>query len=206
METLPLFPLGTVLCPDGVLSLQIFEVRYLEMIRQCIANDSGFGVVGLTQGSEVRTPEGGESFVHIGTIAHVRLSESPMPALIHVRCTGTQRFRLHGFEQGKYGLWMGQAERLADDAVVAIPAALQDAANALGRLIASWQKDGVSPTAMPLDPPYRLDEAGWVANRWCELLPMPITDKADLLAENDPVDRLQSVRDVLAQRGLLPDE
>lgn len=206
METLPLFPLGTVLCPAGVLTLQIFEVRYLEMIRQCITNDTGFGVVGLTQGSEVRTPEGGESFVQVGTIAQIVQSESPMPALMHIRCTGTQRFRLHQSRQGKYGLWLGELERLADDPVTAIPAALQDTANALGRLIAGWQKDGVAATAMPLDPPYRLDEAGWVANRWCELLPMPIGDKAGLLAENDPVERLQGVRDVLAQRGLLSDE
>ena len=30
--SIPLFPLGTVLFPDGVLPLQIFEVRYLDMI------------------------------------------------------------------------------------------------------------------------------------------------------------------------------
>ena len=35
LHDLPLFPLGTVLFPDGLLPLQIFEVRYLDMIGRC---------------------------------------------------------------------------------------------------------------------------------------------------------------------------
>ena len=35
LQSLPLFPLGAVLFPDGVLTLRIFEVRYLDMIGRC---------------------------------------------------------------------------------------------------------------------------------------------------------------------------
>ena len=48
--SIPLFPLGTVLFPDGVLPLQIFEVRYLDMISRCLTEGEPFGVVLLTQG------------------------------------------------------------------------------------------------------------------------------------------------------------
>ena len=43
--SLPLFPLNTVLFPDCILDLQIFEARYLDMIGRCMKQGSGFGVV-----------------------------------------------------------------------------------------------------------------------------------------------------------------
>ena len=56
LQSLPLFPLGTVLFPGGVLPLRIFEVRYLDMIGKCHKAGAPFGVVSLTEGSEVRVP------------------------------------------------------------------------------------------------------------------------------------------------------
>ena len=35
LQSLPLFPLNTVLYPGGSLQLQIFEVRYLDLIGRC---------------------------------------------------------------------------------------------------------------------------------------------------------------------------
>jgi Lon protease-like protein len=55
---------------------------------------------------------------------------------------------------------------------------------------------------MPLGPPFRLDDSGWVADRWCELLPLPPDDKAALLAMTDPVARLAAIQDVLRGQGL----
>ena len=60
LQSLPLFPLGTVLYPDGVLSLRVFEVRYLDMIAKCRKAGAPFGVVSLTQGQEVRQPGAGQ--------------------------------------------------------------------------------------------------------------------------------------------------
>ena len=40
----PVFPLPLVLFPGGRLPLQIFETRYLDMIRQCMREQSGFVV------------------------------------------------------------------------------------------------------------------------------------------------------------------
>lgn len=206
MHTIPLFPLGNTLFPDGVLALQVFEVRYLDMIRKCLADGTEFGVVALLSGSEVRTPEGGEVLADIGTLARIERSHAPMPTLLRLRCIGTRRFRLRHTEQRKYGLWVGEADLLPPDPVETIPDDLQDAANTLGKLIAGWQQDGMPADAMPVGAPYRLDEAGWVANRWSDLLPLTIPDKTALLAEDDPVVRLRNAREILNTRGLLPDE
>jgi Lon protease-like protein len=48
---LPLFPLEVVLFPGNPLPLHIFEPRYKEMIGECLANQSQFGIVrALEQG------------------------------------------------------------------------------------------------------------------------------------------------------------
>jgi Lon protease-like protein len=198
----PLFPLNTVLFPAGVLTLRVFEVRYLDMIKKCIAEGTQFGVVALLSGGEVRTPEGKEVFASVGTMAQIVEWSAPMPALLHIRCTGTNRFVLAGRELGKYGLWQGEATPLKDDELIPIPQKLQACANALGKLVASLQKDKVPEAEMPISRPFRLDESGWVADRWCELLPMPLERKLDLLALQDPVVRLETVHQMLAERDL----
>ena len=45
MALLPLFPLDIVLLPGTPLPLHIFEPRYKEMIGECLANNTPFGVV-----------------------------------------------------------------------------------------------------------------------------------------------------------------
>nr|MDQ6880725.1 LON peptidase substrate-binding domain-containing protein [Pseudomonadota bacterium] len=71
LSSLPLFPLGTVLFPGGLLPLRIFEVRYLDMIGRCHKAGAPFGVVSLTQGSEVRVPGATEAFAQVGTLATI---------------------------------------------------------------------------------------------------------------------------------------
>lgn len=204
MTTIPLFPLSKPLFPSGVLALRIFEVRYLDMVKKCIADQSEFGVVALLSGNEVRTPEGHEELASVGTMARIEEWSAPMPGLFHVRCTGTTRFRLLSAEQGQYGLWRGQADPIAVDGEVSLPVGLQATANKLGGIIAELQKEGLPADQMPIAAPFRLDECGWVADRWSEVLPMPLAQKLDLLALTDPVLRLKQVQQYLVDQGLLP--
>jgi len=203
MDDIPLFPLGNALFPAGVLSLQVFEVRYLDMVKKCIANQSEFGVVILLSGREVRTPEGTETLAGVGTLARIDECRTIMPGLLQLRCSGTTRFRLLSSSQGKYGLWTGSISVLPDDPETPIDPTLQPCADTLGKLIAELQREGVSPQEMPIAPPFRLDDAGWVANRWSELLPLSPQTKADLLSQENPTDRLEEVHQVLLSRGLL---
>jgi Lon protease-like protein len=65
---LPMFPLGTVLFPYGLLPLHVFEPRYRVMIRHVMEGDHEFGVVLIERGSEVG---GGDVRFDTGTIARV---------------------------------------------------------------------------------------------------------------------------------------
>ena len=53
MTEIPLFPLSGILLPHGRITLQIFEQRYLDLIRSCMRSETGFGVVWVRRGSEV---------------------------------------------------------------------------------------------------------------------------------------------------------
>jgi uncharacterized protein len=202
LQSLPLFPLGAVLFPGGVMQLRVFEVRYLDMLGRCHKAGAPFGVVLLTQGSEVRQPGGKEAFSTVGTLATIDDLENPRPGLMMIRASGAQRFRITSSDQLKHGLWIADVERMPPDMSVAIPDDLKLTATALGKLIASLQEKADAPGRMPLQGPWRLDDCGWVANRWCELLPLPMQLKQRLMELDNPLVRLELVSDVLARTGI----
>lgn len=209
--SLPLFPLETVLFPGGSLALRIFEVRYLDMIGKCHKTGSPFGVVALTQGAEVRKADAGaatgdgfalELFHAVGTLARITEFTVPQPGLMVVRCTGMQRFRMTHQERLKHGLWVANVTPLANDLAVKIPDDLQVVAVALDNLINTLRTRGAPLAQMPVQAPYQLDDCGWVANRWCELLPMPLAQRQRLMELDNPLLRLELVNDLLERNGI----
>jgi len=202
---LPLFPLQTVLFPGGVLPLRIFEVRYLDLIQRCQKEGAPFGVVCLTQGSEVRQapaagePPPAEAFHTIGTLAHIEAYERPQPGLMLIRCRGGRRFRLLRSEQMKHGLWTGEAEYLADDPVVPVPQDLVSVRVGLQRLLQHMQAQAQPGDELPIQPPLQWDDCGWVAHRWCDILPVSPQLKQQFLAVDNPLIRLELVGDLLAR-------
>ncbi|HEY8709875.1 MAG TPA: LON peptidase substrate-binding domain-containing protein [Burkholderiaceae bacterium] len=213
---LPLFPLHTVLFPGGSLPLRIFEIRYLDMIGRCHKAGAPFGVVSLSAGSEVRRPGAGddastpsgkgdahERFFPVGTLARITRLDRPQAALMMIDCVGAQRFRIRRSAQQKYGLWVGDVELLDDDAAVPVPDDLAFTREALRTLVRniehSIEGSGEAGVEMPLRLPYRWDDCGWLANRWCEMLPLSAELKHRLMATDSPVLRLELVADTLAR-------
>ena len=215
LSSLPLFPLGSVLYPGGLLPLRIFEGRYLDMIGKCQKTGAPFGVVSLTAGAEVRKPQpdqsagkstgdgfANEEFCDTGTLATITEFSIPQPGLMVIRCVGAQRFKISNREKLKHGLWIADVERIDEDMAVYVPEDLKPCANALGKLIKSLQQRSVPDDQMPLLPPYQLDDCGWVANRWCELLPLPLEMKQRLMELDNPLVRLELISDILERTGI----
>jgi len=211
LQSLPLFPLNSVLYPGGYLPLQIFEVRYLDMIGKCFKANVPFGIVTLNQGSEVRQAPGNaaggnsfaaEIFYPTGTLARITKLSRPQPGLMLIQCTGSQRFEVSQHELLKHGLWVAHVKLLDADQIVPVPSDLKPVANTLKRVITTLQAQGTPPEQMPMQPPYQLDDCAWVANRWCELLPMPQELKNRLMALDNPLVRLELVSDLLERNGI----
>ena len=203
LSSLPLFPLASVLFPDGVLALRVFEVRYLDMVRKCHQTGAPFGVVSLTQGSEVRragAPD--EQFHDVGTLAVIEQLASPQPGLITLVCKGTERFRITQRNHLVHGLWIASVSQLDRDLSIPIPEDLKKTATALTQVLHTLRaRDALNPAAA-LPTPEQLDDCGWVANRWCELLPVPMELKQRLMELDNPLVRLELVGDVLERTGI----
>jgi Lon protease-like protein len=209
MDTeIPLFPLRSVLFPGGHLPLRIFEPRYLDMVQRCHADNQAFGVVALTEGHEVRQRAGAgfeqEAFHEVGTLARIEQFEHVQSGLIVLTARGTQRFRLQTSRCLSHGLWVGRPVLLADDAEVGVPFDLGPCVWQLQQLLAEW-RNGMPAHELPVQPPHRWDDAGWMANRWAELLPMPLDERQRLMSMDNPLLRLELVVDRLdalqRQRG-----
>lgn len=203
LTELPLFPLGTVLFPDGLLPLRIFEVRYLDMVSRCHKEGTPFGVVSLISGSEVRSAGKAppERFHGVGTLARITAYEAPQAGLRVIRCRGEQRFSIKRSEQLRHGLWVAQVELLPPDRVLPIPEDLQSVAQGLRKLLRELEERQLPPDQNPLLQPYRFEDCDWVANRWCEVLPLPAEMKQRLMALDNPLLRLELVSDLLDKSG-----
>jgi uncharacterized protein len=208
LRSLPLFPLGTVLFPGGFLPLRIFEVRYLDMIGKCHKAGAPFGVVGLKQGAEVRRAGAeAESFAEVGTLAVIREFDAPQAGLLQIECVGAQRFRVRSSGLQKYGLWTAEVEAVPDDMALDVPDDLKHTVEGLRRVIDTLEErqraEGDDDVRLPILPPYRFEDCGWVANRWCELLPMQAELKQRLMELDSPLMRLELVSDLLARAGIV---
>lgn len=197
-DALPLFPLGTVLFPGGLLPLKVFEARYLDLMSHCLRTRTPFGVVRIRQGQELRGT-GKTLLESIGVLAHLQDVDAEQPGILRVQCLGGLRVQLGAIRQREDGLWLAEATAGPQDAAQPVPDALQPSAQALAKAIESLAAQDHHPFLAP----HRLDDAGWVANRWCEVLPISGAAKQRLMALDEPVLRLQLVQEYLQGKGLL---
>jgi Lon protease-like protein len=188
VERIPLFPLHSVLFPGGLLPLRIFEARYLDMVSDCLAHDRGFGVCLIREGAET-----GQASIHeIGTLARIVDWDRLEDGLLGITGLGERRFRVIETEVRPDRLLTGAVQLLADEAPIAVPGDLAPVASLLGEVLERiGERRGAGPA--------RLDEAGWVADRMAELLPVELELKQRLLETGDAVERLGAIGAVLTR-------
>lgn len=201
LHSLPLFPLNTVLFPEGLLSLQVFEVRYLDMIRKCQQTQAPFGIVALQSGQEVRKAGAQAERLHSeGVLAHIAHVDAPQPGLLHLQCKGSQRFHIQCCRQLPHGLWVADVHMLPHDTRISIPAHLRITAHALSQVLLNMY--GQDPDHASLPSAEQINDCGWVANRWAEILPLPLQIKQQLMTLDAPLLRLELISDLLDQSGI----
>jgi Lon protease-like protein len=176
-----------VLFPGGPLPLRIFEARYIDMISERMRDDAPFGVVLIREGNE-----SGPATTHdVGTLARITDWYQGSDGLLGITAVGGQRFRLLSTERRPNGLNVGEVELFPEEAAVplpdgysALPKILADVIDDFGKLYESLE--------------HRFDDAGWVANRFLEILPLDLDQKQVCLESDDPLARLQVVGHLLS--------
>jgi len=192
-QDVPIFPLGTVLFPGGLLPLRVFETRYMDMTRECMKEQKPFGVCLIKSGREV-----GEAAVpeEIGCLAHIQEWDMRELGVLSLRTQGGQRFRILEREVTGQGLVRANVELIEPEPAAALPAEFAACANLLELVVAD-------KSAAVFAEPHRFDDATWVGYRLTEILPVPMAAKQRLLELDDSVLRLQILYRFLEQRGLL---
>lgn len=202
---LPLFPLNTVLFPGGVLPLKVFETRYIDMVRDCMKQEKPFGVVRIKSGREVgiaAVPDG------VGCLAYIQQWDMPELGLLMLQTSGGQRFRILETRVLPDQRLEAQVEMIPNDEDAPISEKLLACAQALKTVIddisaaASAGQEGATGFA-PFPSELHLDSTCWVANRWCEILPISTLARQKLLELQDAQSRLSIVYQYLQQHGII---
>lgn len=188
-KTVPLFPLNTVLFPNGVLPLRIFEPRYLDMVSDCLKNDTGIGVVLIKEGAE--TGKAANCY-DMGTLSSISYWHKRPDGILGVTLKGQQRFKILSTTVQKNQLVMAEVELLPEIESTELPGGYEHLVLLLQQIIGQ------------LDPPFttmetKYDCAEWVGARLVELLPLPLEDKQQLLSMNDCLQRFSKIEDMLSK-------
>jgi len=191
-ETVPIFPLSTVLFPGAILPLRIFEARYMDMAKGCLKTGDPFGVCLIREGAEVGAPAVPEP---VGCLARIGGADMEELGILKVRAEGLERFRILETATTAQGLVTGTIERFAPEAGGESPG-LAECAGFLAKAIAGI---GEARFLAPL----RFGDASWVSFRLAEILPLRNDVKQKLLELSDAGVRLAILHRFLRQQRLL---
>jgi Lon protease-like protein len=203
-ETVPVFPLGTVLMPGAMLPLHIFEPRYRQLTIDLVTGavpDKEFGVVAVREGW---TPD--DDGVHglhaVGCTAELRDVRRLPDGRFDIVTRGARRFRLLDLDTESKPYLTGSVEFLPDgefeggeDLTSMLTAAARDAHRRYCGT--AWKNDDWSEPDADIPPA----ELAGVLAADCLL---PLADRQRLLEQVSPTERLRAVRLLLAREtGLL---
>jgi hypothetical protein len=189
-----IFPLNTVLFPDGLLPLKVFEQRYIDMTKECLRDGRPFGVCLIREGQEVGTAAVPEP---VGCLAHIVHWDMPQLGVFQLLARGGERFRIRETRVQPNQLIAASTEALPSDTG-------RDRVDPTcgGLLRAIIDKAGAERFPAPV----RLDDAAWVGFRLAEVLPMEAATRQQLLELTDAQERLARLKRILVRQGLAPSD
>jgi hypothetical protein len=196
-ETLPLFPLGTVLYPGLLLPLNIFEERYRELVRDLLDGPEPrrFGVIAIRKGRETGV-DGISALYQIGCTATVREVAEQDDGRYHLVTVGTRRFQLASLDNSRPYL-QGEVDLLEEE--VGDEAAAGLAVDAVQRGFHGYVEALASRESVEVTVPELPDEPLLLSYLVAASMILDLSVRQDLLAEPDAERRLGAERALLAR-------
>jgi hypothetical protein len=196
VQSVALFPLHTVLFPEGPLALRVFEPRYLDLVSECLRNEQPFGVCLIQSGQEA----GQAANPHLtGTFARIIDWQRGDDGLLSIKARGEQRFRVQDTRIERNQLLRGNVHPLAPEPSAALPEEWQYMSEVLDQL---HTHAGDDYSALPKRP----DDASWVGYRLAEILSLPLVRRQYFLELEDPLLRLSQLDEILRAMAESRDE
>lgn len=190
---LPLFPLNTVIFPGGALPLRLFEPRYLDMVKECMRNEHGFGIVLIKNGKE--SGQAAEVY-KTGTECRIEDWETLPDGLLGITAYGENKIHIEDTFIRPNQLLVGQVQHFDLEADVELPEEFEAMRTLLQKVITQV---GKPYTTLPAGYEY----AGWVGARLTELLPLQSDIKQRLLEIDDHVVRLYHLQEAMQESKFL---
>ena len=176
---LPVFPLGLVVLPGTIQTLQIFEPRYLSMVKDCMNSESGF-VITLSNDNV-----SGERFMSQGTFVDI-IDFNQLPnGLLGITVKGREKVSIKSIEQVESGLHYASISPIAEPVVddQAVLAKFPDLINVLSQL-----KEHPQVKLLPLE--IDMLSAESVSYQLAGLIPISPMQKQKLLEAFDSKQRM----------------
>lgn len=194
MAEIPLFPLSLVLFPGGKLPLQIFEPRYLDMVKRCMKENVGFGVILIEEGDQVlKGPEQQLPTVsHCGTYATIVDFDQNPNGTLGIMIEGQVKFVIRDQYESPDRLMMAQVEFLEIEQEAPIPENQDHLVDLLEMFL---EHEAVRDLGLEID----FREAREVGARLTELLPCPNHFKQRMLEMKNPLARLNELEKLVAR-------
>jgi hypothetical protein len=188
--------LRSVLFPEGILPLRIFEPRYVDMIGWCMRNQVGFGVVLLRTGSDVadKDADTAPDVFRVGTEAKIIDFNQADNGLLGIVAQGARKFSIKESYLQKDGLLKATVEFAREEP-------LGELTTKHDSLVAVLRDLMQHPLIQQLNPPIRLEEARSVSYRLADLLPIEPEIKQTLLQMNGAKERLTELARLVTKFG-----
>jgi Lon protease-like protein len=181
IQNVPIFPLSYPLFEEGVLPLQIFEPRYLDLVRECTREAKAFGVCMIIHGKET-----GDAAEHatVGTLALIRDFDQTETGLLYIRALGDKRFRI-------LKRWV------ESNALIRQFEKVKQLLEQLHQQLKQQHPDAFEKV---IESPLRYQDRAWVTNRLIELIQVHPVQKQQWL-EQAKTRRFVSLFNYLEQQG-----
>ena len=189
IKSVPIFPLSVVLCPQGGLSLRIFEARYLDMVSQCLKQDRPFGVCMIVDGQEVGQAA---RCYQTGTLAKIVNWDQSDDGMLLIEAQGCQRFRIVDSQIAPNQLITATINVQNDATTIPIPDFFCDLKDLLYEVMKR------QPSSLSLFENGGND-ANWLGYRLIEMCQLDNVLKQRLLEIDDAIERLRTIQDLLSE-------
>ena len=178
-NNLPIFPLGLVALPGSIQSLQIFEPRYVNMIKSCLSENHGFVVV--LQNNEVKDFEISKKGTYVEIIDFNNLPNG----LLGITVKSENKVSLKNIHQLEDGLHIAEIKPEIDPEVdnQALIAEYPEIINILSQLI---KHPKINKLPIKVD----FNSADSIAYHLAGLIPLSMNHRQKLLEAFDTSQRL----------------
>lgn len=192
--TIPIFPLPLVLFPGGKLPLQIFEARYIDMIREALQKNGGFGIIMIKQGEQVIKGRqvASPQVSRVGTYVNIVDFDQSPNGLLRIMVQGQAKFRIEKITERDNRLMMGDAEFIESEPGQPIP---EDRFFLVQLLQNLSEHEAVQLLGLDIN----YEDARDVSCRLAELIPIPNEERQGLLELEDPLLRLDELAGIVAR-------